>query len=209
MKKLIFLLILLSTSTIKADYVPPSLNELILKADKILYGELVCVDESVIEVSVYNSILHNSKSITIVKFKEWNSGKRWMEYEVGDTSLFYLKIKNGHYRPMGVGNEGELPIQNAKIYVHASTISTAGYVGQFDRSEQQMEDNGYNNPYNGYVMDLNDFWQATAVIKKCFKSEVNKTGNLVNIHEICAAADYESTMQHNKILTWALTELKS
>ena len=69
MNNLIFLFILLSISTFKADYVPPLLNELILKADKILYGEIVCVDKSVIEVSVYNSILHNSKLITIVKFK--------------------------------------------------------------------------------------------------------------------------------------------
>ena len=209
MKKLILLLILLLTSTIKADYISPSLNELILKADKILYGEIVCVDESVIEVSVYNSINHNSKSITIIKFKEWNCGMRWMEYEVGDTSLFFLNLKNGRYRSMGGGNEGEVPIHNDKIYVHASTISTMGFVGNFDRSDLQMEDNGYNNPYNGYVMDLNDFWQATTVIKKCFKSEISKTGNLVNIQQLCAATDYESTMKENKILNWAISELKS
>lgn len=193
----------------KAGYEPPTLNELILKADKILYGEIVCVDESVIEVSVFNSIHHKAKSITIVKFKEWNCGKRWMKYEVGDTSLFYLIIKNGRYRPMGGGNEGELPIHNDKIYVHANTISSGGFVGQFDRSELQMEDNGYNNPYNGYGMDLSDFWQAIAVIKKCFKSDVNKTGNLVNIQQLCSSTDYESTMKENKILNWAISALKS
>ncbi|MGB5388149.1 MAG: hypothetical protein WBN20_15320 [Eudoraea sp.] len=209
MNRLIFLLMLLITSTIKADYVTPTLNKLILKADKILYGEIVCVDESVIELNVYNSINHDSRTITIIKFKEWNCGKRWMEYQVGDTSLFFLRLKNGRYQSMGGGNEGELPIRNDKIYVHASTISTAGFVGQFDRSELQIEDNGYNNPYNGYVMDLSDFWQAIAVIKKCFKSEVTATGNLFNIQHICDHSEFESTMNQNKILNWAITGLKS
>lgn len=72
-----------------------------------------------------------------------------------------------------------------------------------------MEDNGYNHPYNGYVMGLNDFWQATAIIINCFKAEVNSTGNLVNIEQTCTAADYEATMKENKILDWAISTLRS
>lgn len=208
MKKLIFLFMFLLTSTLKADYVPPSLNELILKADSILYGEIICVDETVIEVKVYNSIDHDLDSITILKFKEWNCGKRWMEYQVGDTSLFFLKLKNGRYRTMGGGNEGELPMHNDKVYVHSSTISRGDFVDQFEKSTSMMEDNGYNNPYNGYVMNFNDFWQAIGVIKKCFKSDVTATGNLFKIKHLCSNSEYESTMQQNKILYWALEELK-
>lgn len=208
MKELIFLLMLLMTGIIKADYIPPTLNKLILRADIILYGEVVCMDESVIELNVYNSINHDSLTITIVRFKEWNCGQRWKEYELGDTSLFFLKSRNGRYRTIGGGNEGELPIHNDRIYVHASTISQAGFVTQFDRSDLQMEDNGFNNPYNGYVINLSDFWQATAVVKKCFISEITATGNLINIQQLCSTTQFESTMKQNKILNWVLTDLK-
>lgn len=197
------------TSTLKADYTPPSLTELVLFADKILYGEIHCVDDAVIEVNVHDSVHHDSKSITIDKFMEWDCGRRWKEYEVGDRSLFFLGLSNGRYRVLGGGNEGELPIHGKKIYVHASTLSKAGFSGQFERSGLQREYHGYNDPYNGYAMDLNDFWQATVLFKKCFKSDVDETGNLIHVQQVCADKDYAATLKQNKIFAWSITELKN
>ncbi|WP_297798568.1 hypothetical protein [uncultured Eudoraea sp.] len=207
MKKLLIVLLLLLSNTVKADYITPSLNDLILKADKILYGEIQCVDESVIEVKVYGSINHDSESITILKFKEWNCGKRWNEYRVGQTSLFFLKYRHGGYRPMGGGNEGELPIVRSKVYVHTSSISPMGDTPLFERSSLTIKNFGYNNPFEGYVMKLKDFWEATGIIKKCFKYDLNTTGKSKNIKQLCPGHAYESIAEHNKILSWALTEL--
>ena len=195
------------TSTLCASYVPPTLNKLILKADKILYGEITCIDETVIEVNVHGSINHNTKAITIFKFKEWDCGKRWSEYKVGDTSLFFLKLKNGGFYPLGGGNEGELPIHDDKVYVHASAFPSLDLLNQFEHSKIPMEDNGFNNPYNGYALDFEDFWQATAVLEKCFTSDMNATGNLINIRQLCPTSDYESTLENNKIFNWAFEKL--
>jgi len=209
MKKLITIVILILTANAQASYITPSLNQLILKADQILYGEIICVDDAVIEVSVCESVYSSLKTITITKFKEWNCGKRWMEYEVGDTSLFFLTCRNGRYQAMGGGNEGELPIHSANIYVHASSLSSIEFLDQFERSDIPMKNNGYNNPYNGYVMDLVDFWNATITVKKCFTSEVDAIGRLVNIEQLCAYTDFQSILEDNKILHWVLSELKS
>ncbi|MBT8223281.1 MAG: hypothetical protein KJO94_02430 [Eudoraea sp.] len=209
MKKLILLVILLLTGTIKADYAPPTLNELILKADKILYGEIQCVDATVIEVGLQGSIDEDLVSIKISKFKEWNCGKRWMEYQVGQTSLFFLTLKNGEYHPMGGGNEGELPIRNDKVYVHASTISSIDYVSQFERSTITMEDNGFNNPFNGYALEFYELWQAIDLINKCFTSDVNAVGKLFNIQQKCPTTEFGSVIEQNSIFRWALGKLES
>ena len=208
MKNFLFIFILLLTSSIKADYVPPTLNELILRADKIVYGEIVCIDKRVIEVKVYKGINHNEETITFGRFFEWRCGKRWTEYALGQTSMFFLRKRDREYSPLGGSNEGEMPIHKNKVFVHRSTISMINDNPPFDRSTRTIDDLGYNNPFNGFVLDLSNLWQATRLIKKCFTSDVTATGNLVNIQQLCAANEYESSMEQNEILKWAITELK-
>ena len=197
------------TGTVNASYVPPSLNKLILRSDKIVYGEIICQDRGVVEVKVHEGINHNEEIITIRKFAEWSCGKRWAEYEIGQTSVFFLRFRDGGYYPLGGGNEGELPIHNKKVYVHATTIPMVSDVPLFDKSTRTVEDLGYNNPYNGYVIDLCEFWQATDLIKKCFISDIGATGNLVNIQQLCSTSEYDSILENNKILNWAILDLKS
>jgi hypothetical protein len=209
MKNLRFIFILLLTGTIRADYEPPTFHELILKADKIVYGEIVCIDKRVIELKVHESINHEGEKITIGRFVEWQCGKRWTDYVVGQTSMFFLRKRDGDYLPFGGSNEGEMPIHDDKVFVQTTTISMIDDNPPFERSTLTIEDLGYNNPYKGFVLDLSNLWQATRIIKNCFTSGVTATGNLVNIQQLCSPKEYKSVMEKNKILKWAITEIKS
>lgn len=206
-KKIFLPLFLCLTGLVKADYIPPTLNELILKSDKIIYGEIVCVDDSVIEVYVHCGIDYGLETITIIKFDEWDCGKRWAAYKVGENSLFFLTNKNGGYLTMGGGNEGELPILKDKCYMHASTISKIGFIDKFDRSNLTREDYGFNNPFNGYVLDFVDLWQTIDLIKGCFTAEKTASGRLTDIQRLCSVNELEAPKLHNSVLEWAINKL--
>lgn len=199
---------ILVSGTLRADYVPPSLNKLIIKADKIIYGTIQCVDERIIEVKLEGGSDRNDQTISINKFQEWICGKRWSEYQVGQRSIYFLKYKEDGFYPMGGGNEGEMPLQGSQAYVHYSTISQREEVKIFKRSEVTVEENGYNNPYGGYVLPLEDLWETIKKVRKCFKADFSATGNLENVRSICSEKEYEDLLVSNKVLAWAMAELK-
>ncbi|EAR00347.1 hypothetical protein [Maribacter sp. HTCC2170] len=124
MKSILLTMFLIFTSLLKADYVPPKIHMLVLKADKIVQGEISCVDNDVFQITVIKSILEDEHVITVQKFKEWNCGKRYIDYEVGQQSLFFLRYDGDKLRTMSGGNEGEMPIIMGAAYVHASSFNS-------------------------------------------------------------------------------------
>jgi hypothetical protein len=207
MKKVLFLVMLFPAVVLRADYFPPSLTKLMLIADKVVYGWISCVDDNVIEVKIGESLDYNSETITIHKFREWSCGKRWAEYQVGEKSVFFLRAVEEGFYPMGGGNEGELPIQENKVYVHPGSLTSTGIGPEFERSHKQGPDNGFSNPYNGYLINLAQFWEATKTLRQCFTHEVNATGGLINVKRSCPEVVLDHAKNKNRLFKLVVQEL--
>jgi hypothetical protein len=184
----------------RADYVPQTLNQLILRAEKIVYGEISCVDAEAFEIRVSESFGAYEQWVTVRKFEEWNCGIRWVDYEVGQKSLFFLRRLKSEWYPMGGGNEGELPIHGNSIYIHASTLRRIDSAPPFQASDRPADDLGYNNPYNGFYTELCPFWEAVCTLRTCYRSDVGPTGHLVNLQSTCLKGELEPLLQENPVL---------
>lgn len=188
------------TLQVRADYVPQTLSQLILRAEKVLYGEITCVDDNVFEIRVLESLDADGGRVTIRKFEEWNCGKRWFDYEVGQKSMFFLRRLDSAWYPMGGGNEGELPIHDNRVYIHASTLRRMDATSPFEPSDRPVDDLGFNNPYNGFSTDLCPFWEAVCTVRSCFRSEVGPTGDLVHVQSTCPERALEPLLHGNPVL---------
>ncbi len=208
MKKttLIFIYFLF-TSFVKADYIPPKIQELILRADRVVEGEIICIDDDVIELKVYKSLTNPEGTITFEKFKEWNCGKRWTDYEIGQKALFFLHFSKGKLRIMGLGDEGELPIINNKVYADDTVFSWKGLIEGFKMSQFKVEEMGYYNPLAGYVFDIDPIWECIIVLRKCVDFEKNKIGEIKNASMKCPENYIEKINERNKIFRWTHTAL--
>lgn len=191
------------------SYEPPTLHQLIYGADKIVYGTVVCMDATSFEVACEKTINHDDQTIRVRKFTKWNCGKRWADYELGQRSIFFLRLREDEYDSGGGGNEGELPIHDGSVYVHKSTLSQLGTAPWMTLSDRQQEDHGYNNPYNGYVLELDDFWHSIQILKSCWTVDKDKIGRLINIERKCPPSSWQIEAETNDLLEWAITRLES
>ena len=184
----------------RAVYVPQTLGQLSLRAEKIVYGEISCVDAEVFEIRVSESFGAYDQWVTVRKFDEWNCGIRWVDYQVGQKSLFFLRRLESEWYPMGGGNEGELPIHGNMIYIHASTLRRIDNAPPFQASDRPADNLGYNNPYNGFYTELCPFWEAVCTLRTCYRSDMGPTGHLVNIQVTCPEGHLEPMSKENTIL---------
>ncbi|NER09820.1 hypothetical protein SAMN06265375_101661 [Muriicola jejuensis] len=203
---ILFIVFLVSLFPLKYD--PPSLYDLAFKSEIILLGEIISVDEGTIEVRVVKSINYSASAITIQKFEDWICGKRWGPYKKGQQGVFFLRRMNDRIYPMGGGNEGEMPVHEDKVYMHATTLSKTDRVKHFESSRLEVDDQGYNNPYRGYAMDLEEFWEAAVSLKKCFTCNFSIMGKMTDIHLLCSAQQVEDLKQKNPVFRWAVKELQ-
>ena len=208
MKKTSFIFFfILFTSLVKADYITPKIYEMTLRADKIVQGEIICIDDDVIELRVQKSLTNGAKTITFAKFKEWNCGKRWTAYEIGQKALFFLHSSNDKLRTMGLGDEGELPIINEKVYVDDILFSWKVLIEGFKMSKIKVEETGFYNPLAGYVLDISELWECIEVLRKCVDFEKNKFGGIKNVVSNCPENSIEEIKESNKIFRWSYDTL--
>ena len=187
---------------------PLTLSQLILRAEKIVYGEITCVDTDVFEIRVRESLEADDQWVTVRKFGEWNCGSRWADYQPGQQALFFLRRVEGRWYPMGGGNEGELPIHGNRLYIHASTLRRLDTSPPFEPTDNPVEDLGFNNPYNGFYTALCPFWEAISALRTCFRSEVGPTGRLANIQFTCPEGQLEAPQKENPVLNRLVVALR-
>ncbi len=119
LKSLFLTLLFFCTFAAKADYSTIYLPELINRSDIIVYGTVVHVGEKFFTIKIEGIVKGDYKDSTIIvrKFEEWTCGFRFQEYKVGQREFaFIYKGINGGYGTPGLGNEGEVPIFNNKVY---------------------------------------------------------------------------------------------
>ncbi|MEZ4810522.1 MAG: hypothetical protein R2819_09200 [Allomuricauda sp.] len=208
MKRYLLFMLFLTAFMARGEYISLKISELILESDKIVQGQIICVDENVVEIEVQESIGHTSSNLTISKYRNWAFGKRWAAYEVGQTSVFFLHYMDNELSTLGRENEGEMPVHDNKVYMYTSAISSFGITDDFNRSDRMMEDDGFNNPYNGYTVDLPLFWEAIKIFASCFQCNMNIFGKLTDVHLTCETTDFEESVKKNSLLNWAYRQLK-
>lgn len=111
--KLILLFLTLSSITTKADYDPMKLYEMILRADKIVYGEITAIDSMTYTLKIEGNLYDKAETIKVLRFKDWPCAWRWTKYAIGQKLFLLLSKYNGdqkrfknQYFSMSAGNEG-------------------------------------------------------------------------------------------------------
>lgn len=205
-RAIVLLLLLLATTVAQADYVPSKIHTMILRADKVIYGEVSCVDDAVFEVKIKRSLVDEPNTLTIIKFKEWECGKRWVDYKVGQEAVFLLKISEDGYRTMGGGNEGELPVVNDKAFIYSTTLSM-NFEKDFDNLSLVQNDNGYANPFYGVKIELDTLWYGIQTFRTCVVFETNTLGNTINAKFTCSEQTAQNFIKRDKVFAWSYARL--
>ncbi|MBP4139927.1 uL15 family ribosomal protein [Flavobacterium geliluteum] len=110
---------LIFTSICHAKYDPLLVSQLIDKSEIIGIGEIKSIENNNVLV-IFSDLIKGkltNRTLKIEKFENWTCASRWTNYKKGQKIMFFLSIsKEGIYKILGSGNEGELPIVNEKIF---------------------------------------------------------------------------------------------
>jgi hypothetical protein len=188
-----FLFILLFMPNIlSADYSPKTIYEMIIKADEIVYGEIVSLDSSNYTLRIDGNLTGDFEFIKIKRFTDWSCASRWTDYKVGQKLLLFLIFHNNRWITMSGGAEGELPIQNDSVYISYGSLvplppppppgeeSNKVYQAQlaaaidFELDEYQV----YDKIFFGRAVEFRTFLATVIKIRDCF------TFNYANYNEI-------------------------
>jgi hypothetical protein len=110
---------LIFTSISYAKYDPLLVSQLIDKSTIIGVGEIKSIENRNVLV-LFSDVIKGkltNRTLKIEKFENWTCASRWTNYKKGQKIMFFLTMsKEGIYKILGSGNEGELPIAKEKIY---------------------------------------------------------------------------------------------
>ena len=122
-KVILSLLIFLSiTLNVKASLNPTKLEDLILNANKIVYGEISALDSLTYTLKIERNFTGNETELIIQKFKNWPCAERWTDYQIGQRLFVFLTYFDKKLCPFGGANEGELPIQCDSIFINGLAL---------------------------------------------------------------------------------------
>lgn len=160
MKQVLFsILILFQTINLKADYGYMSLATLVCMADYGAIGTIVKIDKSYFYLEVEKYVMSELEfdTLKIQKFENWNCGKRFGPYEVGQKELVFFKksnyvIEDYDLLGYGAGGEFELPIKGDSIYYNYSFMRQKAYL------------------LNDFLSALNDFDSLKQITKGASKA---------------------------------------
>jgi hypothetical protein len=105
-----------------ADYRPLQLYEMIIKAEKIVYGKIISLDSGRFTLEIEGSVTGDSGTIVVGRFENWTCASRWTTYKVGQRLFLFLTRWDGVLTAMSGGNEGEMPIQDDIIFIQGNSI---------------------------------------------------------------------------------------
>ncbi|HEY3387833.1 MAG TPA: hypothetical protein VGK46_15070 [Saprospiraceae bacterium] len=174
---LLFLSLTLLLPTAKADYRYLSLSTLVCEADYGAIGTIVKLDENYFYLEVETYVLNqlDADTLKIQKFINWNCGRRYDLYTIGQKELVFFRKSNyviSDYDLLGYGGGGEfeLPIRHDSIYYHYAYDKLKGY------------------PLKSFLSALQDFasiTQRTKVVSKTISPEEQKAfANLSPLHKV-------------------------
>ena len=182
MRSIYFILFILCHFNMKTYYEPLALHELIINSDKIVYGEIIDLDSTHVQIKIEGSVTGESGTLKVRKFENWTCAWRWTEYKKGQNLLLFLNTWNNELVSMGAGNEGELPIVNNDIYINGlSLMYVNGNQNDWSNTDLTFQGDLYDindGEFYGTKMELSKFLETTKYIRQCFKVEYG------NYHQI-------------------------
>ncbi|MEQ8926439.1 MAG: hypothetical protein RLO81_11535 [Fulvivirga sp.] len=206
---LIISTLLLSGLTSRADYRPLELYEMIIKAEKIVYGTIVELDSNHFTLEVECSLTSDSGTLKIVRFQDWACASRWTEYELGQRLFLFLTTWKGELVSMSGGNEGEHPIVNNTVYIHGFSIPIPppppppGVTFRDDLIYFEPEHfNIYGGDYFGIDWNLNSFIEAVSFIRRCFDFTYGQYQTRTNWQINCDGSELEQMCKESKLVNW-------
>jgi hypothetical protein len=110
----LFPLILLANCCV-AEYRPPTLCQMILYADKIIYGKIEELDSIYFYVRSFEK--KDSSLIKIRRFVNWTCAYRDADYEKGQISYLFLEKRDADLYIMSPGGEGEFIVARDTVSI--------------------------------------------------------------------------------------------
>ena len=214
--KQLFIVLFFVSLGAKASYTPVRIYEMVLAADKIVYGEISEMDSLTFTLKIEGNLTGDEKTIRVLKFQNWTCAWRWTKYEVGQKLFLFLVKHEGMYRTISAGNEGELPILNDSIYVHAKSLYSLGDWLPDSNIRYYSELNGiilsqhyavYGQKYYSHKADFNQFILMVKLLRSCVKADFERYGGLKNIVFLCPEEVLQERAINNEILAWSIDEI--
>ena len=214
MKRILIIWTILSFSfTSNAEYRPLELYEMIIKAEKIVYGTIIELDSSSFTLNIEGSLTSDTGIIKVGRFSDWSCASRWTKYKVGQRLFLFLTAWNGEFISMSGGNEGEHPILNNSIYIHGFTIpippppppsgkTWSGGIFYFETEHYDI----YGGEYFGIQWNLNKFIEAVSFIRNCFDFTYGRYHNPTNWQIKCDNSELERMSKKSKFVNWVNNE---
>ncbi|MEO9474713.1 MAG: hypothetical protein ABJG41_04250 [Cyclobacteriaceae bacterium] len=210
---LIITTLLLIGLTSRADYRPLELYEMIIKAEKIVYGTIVELDSNYFTLKIEGSLTSDSGTLKIARFLDWPCASRWADYEVGQRLFLFLTTWNGELVTMSGGNEGEHPIVGNSVFIHGFSIpipppptppgvTLRDNIIYFDTEQYDV----YGKEYFGIKWNLNSFLKSVSFIRYCFNFTYDQYQERTNWQINCNNSELDSMIKQSKIVAWVNSE---
>jgi len=153
-----------------------------------------------------------AKSLNIKKYRDWTGGRRWMEYQSGQSLLLFLTktetsaVTEGCcWEIRGLGGEGEMPVEGDHIYQHGINLKPF----QMNRYRiYQREIFGYQFHYQTFLSALNGYQEcfsacaknlgndSKSIVQTCSDSELIQYQNQSALHQYLAKVSIREIQQN-------------
>ena len=196
---------------------PLSLYEMMLGAEKIVYGEITRLDSETFTFKIERSLIGKESELIIQRFQNWPCAHRWTDYKIGQRLFLFLRTYEGMLYSMSGGNEGELPIENDSVYINGLSLDPPppprpdGTLSEYSNTDfidlQKHEVKGMS--YFGHKTDLISFIETVLQIRNCFEIEYGKYKSIQKATILCDENELQKNIESNKILNWVYRKLKN
>jgi hypothetical protein len=215
--RLLILTLCLSSLTARASYNSIPLLKLICAADVIALGEITALDSSTFTFSIKKSLFDDLTEITVAQFTDWECAKRWTDYEIGQKILLFAVKLNDHsdiYRPLGSGNEGELPVFEDNVYINNLSLSScpAYFPDSLRRYRADVHNelyvayhSLYGDNFDGHKTDINDLFKTIRNVRECFALS-SPSDWWQNVSVKCEDAEINAKRESDYILDTILSQ---
>ncbi|MEM1000626.1 MAG: hypothetical protein AAGN35_26470 [Bacteroidota bacterium] len=208
MKKYFFLLALLLLTTSLAFsqelYKKMTVFELADQADLILVGKITEVKGGNLKLDVEKVVAGNydEPQISVRRFKNYKTVKRWAKYAVKETLFLFLTQEESDWKILGFGGEGEKLVEAADVYLDSRG---EGVKNRFSYYDRLIEGNIY-----AEKVPRAEFEAAVAGIRDCiavgYKEVITKDGDAWKEPIVTFSCD-ESATDAYRSQSWVHDEL--
>ncbi|WP_133249935.1 hypothetical protein [Marinifilum breve] len=218
MKHLIIILLVFFSCNAKAKYRPLKLYEMVIKADKIVYGTISELDSTTLTLKIEGSLTNDSGTLKIERFEDWTCASRWTEYKIGQRVFLFLTSWKGKLIAMSAGNEGELPIVKNSVFLNGFSVPVPPPPIPLREIEINDENLGfklehyniYGDRFFGTKFKLDKFIKDISFIRKYFDFEYGTDRELTNWKIKCEPAKIEQRAKESDLIicVYLLSQMK-